>query len=110
MKRMLLLLVAASVGACSSAAPLPPKAVVLNEAGAAALAAGDLPTAEARLAVALEYNPRFVEAWTNLGLVELARGHADLARHHIKKAIGLNPDLPVPHHALGFLEDSLGHV
>lgn len=91
---------------CTRAAPLPPKAVELNRDGAAALAAGDLVTAEARLGVALEYNPRFTEAWVNLGLVELKRGNFALARKHLRRARDLNPDLPAPHHALGLLCES----
>jgi tetratricopeptide (TPR) repeat protein len=94
---------------CSSAAPLPPKAIALNRDGALALAAGDLVTAEARLAVAIEYNPRFVEAWVNLGLVELRRGNFALARTDLKHARTLNRDLPAPHHALGLLAEREGH-
>lgn len=93
------------VTGCSSVPPLPPKAIELNQNGAAALAAGDLSTAEARFAVALEYSPRFTEAWVNLGYVELRRGNLELARKHFIKARDLNPDLPAPHHALGLLAD-----
>lgn len=94
----------AAVG-CSTVPPLPPKAVELNRDGAAALAAGDLTTAEARLAVAIEYSPRFTEAWVNLGYVELRRGNFEQARKHFAKARSLNADLPAPHHALGLLAD-----
>lgn len=90
---------------CASVPPLPPKALELNRDGAAALAAGDLSTAEARLALALEYSPRFTEAWVNLGYVELRRGNLDRARKHFVKARDLNADLPAPHHALGVLAD-----
>jgi tetratricopeptide (TPR) repeat protein len=90
---------------CSTVPPLPPKALELNQNGAAALAAGDLSTAEARFSVALEYSPRFTEAWVNLGYVELRRGNLERARKHFIKARDLNPDLPAPHHALGLLAD-----
>jgi Flp pilus assembly protein TadD len=90
---------------CSTVPPLPPKALELNHSGAAALAAGDLSTAEARFGVALEYSPRFTEAWVNLGYVELRRGNLQQARKHFVKARDLNPDLPAPHHALGLLAD-----
>ncbi len=93
------------VAGCATVPPLPPKALELNQTGAAALAAGDLTTAEARFAVALEYSPRFTEAWVNLGYVELRRGNLERARKHLIKARDLNPDLPAPHHALGLLAD-----
>jgi Tfp pilus assembly protein PilF len=82
----------------------------LNREGAAALAAGDLATAEARVAVALEYSPRFVEAWVNLGLIELRRGNFAIARKHLVHARDLNPDLPAPHHALGLLAEKEGRM
>jgi tetratricopeptide (TPR) repeat protein len=97
-------LLAGLVG-CASAVPLPPKAVQLNSAGALALAQGDLTTAEARLSVALEYSPRFVEAWVNLGYVELRRGNFEQARRDFARARELNQDIPAPHHALGVLAD-----
>jgi Flp pilus assembly protein TadD len=90
---------------CAATAPLPPRAVELNAAGAEALAEGDLPTAEARLSVALEYSPRFVEAWVNLGYVELRRGNFEQARGDFMHARDINQDIPVPHHALGLLAD-----
>ncbi len=90
---------------CASEPPLPPKAIQLNHDGAAALAAGDLETAEARLALALEYNPRFTEARVNLGLVEMSRGDFKGARRDLLKAREVNPDIPAPHHALGVLAE-----
>jgi Flp pilus assembly protein TadD len=90
---------------CASAPPLPRKAIELNAAGAEALAAGDLTAAEARLSVALEYSPRFVEAWVNLGYVDLRRGNFEQARRDFTRARDLNPDIPAPHHALGVLAD-----
>jgi protein O-GlcNAc transferase len=91
--------------ACAGTAPLPPKALALNEAGVAALAAGDLETADARFGLALEYNPNFVEALTNQGLVELERGNFERARQLIARARRLNPDVAQPHHALGVLAE-----
>jgi Flp pilus assembly protein TadD len=91
--------------ACSGRAPLPPRAVELNESGARALAEGDLETADARLSVALEYSPHFVEALVNLGLVEVARGNFTRARTLLERARRLNPDVAQPHHALGILSE-----
>lgn len=114
--RVLVLVVASLAGplltttttGCAPSVPLPPKAVELNQNGAAALAAGDLATAEARLGLALEFSPRFTEAWVNLGYVELQRGDLAGARRNFVKARDLNPDLPAPHHALGLLADRRG--
>ena len=94
--------------ACTGTVPLPRAAVQLNATGALALAQGDLSTAEARLSVALEYSPRFVEAWVNLGYVELRRGNFVQARRDFLRARELNEDLPAPHHALGVLDDEEG--
>jgi len=93
---------------CAGTVPLPKKALALNAAGAEALGQGDLSTAEARLSVALEYSPRFVEAWVNLGYVELRRGNFEQARRDFVKARTLNRDIPAPHHALGLLADVEG--
>ena len=102
------MLVVVLVTGCSSVPPLPPKALALNDSGAAALAAGDVAAAEARISLALEYSPRFTEAWVNLGYVELRRGNLERARRHFVKARDLNADLPAPHHALGLLADRRG--
>ncbi len=106
-------LVVAAVGSssalgCAAELPLPKKALALNAAGAEALAQGDLASAEAQLSVALEYSPRFVEAWVNLGYVELRRGNFEQARRDFLKARSLNRDIPAPHHALGLLSDEQG--
>ncbi len=106
--RRALIVAAALLLGCRAPAPLPPRAVELNRTGAVALAAGDLETAEVRLALAIEYHPRFTEAWVNLGLVEMSRGNFVLARKDFEKARDLNEDLPTPHHALGLLFDRRG--
>jgi len=98
------------LGGCTVAVPLPPKALEMNRLGAAALGAGDLPTAEARLSLAIEYSPKFTEAWVNLGLLELRRDNVALARKHLTHARSLNPDLPTPHHAIGLLEERMGRA
>jgi Flp pilus assembly protein TadD len=100
------LLLAAS--SCAGTVPLPRRAVELNAEGARMLALGQLSAAEASLSVALEYSPRFVEAWVNLGYVELRRGNFEQARRDFVRARDINPDLPAPHHALGVVADKEG--
>jgi tetratricopeptide (TPR) repeat protein len=104
-KAMALALAVAGAVGCAGSVPLPRKAIDLNAAGAQALAQGDLRAAEARLSVALEYSPRFVEAWVNLGYVELRRGSFEQARRDFLRARELNQDIPAPHHALGVLAE-----
>jgi tetratricopeptide (TPR) repeat protein len=82
--------------------------LALNNAGVEALTAGDLETADARLSLALEYSPTFVEALVNLGLVELERGNFERARTLLERARRLNPDVAQPHHALGVLAERSG--
>ena len=109
-RRLFACAAALTLAACARSVPLPPKAIALNRDGAAALAEGDLETAEARIAVALEYNPRFTEAWVNLGLIELRRANFERALADFVKARDLNPDLPAPHHALGLLAEARGEL
>jgi tetratricopeptide (TPR) repeat protein len=90
---------------CSAGVPLPPRALALNNAGVEALARGDLETADARLSVALEYSPRFVDALVNLGIVEMERGNFARSRQLIERARRINPDVAQPHHALGVLDE-----
>jgi tetratricopeptide (TPR) repeat protein len=91
--------------ACAGQAPLPSHALELNQAGAEALAQGDLETADARLSVALEYSPHFVEALVNLGLVDMQRGNFTRARTLLQRARRLNADVAQVHHALGVLSE-----
>jgi len=95
---------------CSQSTMLPRKAIDLNQAGVQAFAAGHLEIAEARVALALEYNPKFTEAWVNLGLIYEAEGNFEMARKDFVKARDLNPDLPIVHHALGQLDERQGSL
>ncbi len=110
MKRAFVIFVATFALGCAPRGTLAPKAIALNDMGARSYAEDDLEHAEAELALALEYNPRFTEAWVNLGLVELRLGNFEKARHHFRRAIELNPDLPAPFHAMGLLEEKIGDV
>lgn len=94
------------VAGCASRPPLPPQAIELNRLGAEALATGDFETAAARIALAIEYAPRFTEAWVNLGLLQLQTGEREAARRTLRKARDLNPNLPAPHHALGLYAEA----
>jgi len=100
-----LVVVACGLAACHGRAALPARASALNDAGVAALEAGDLEAASARFALALEHAPHYVEALTNQGLVELERGNTARARQLFERARRLNPDVAQPHHALGVLAE-----
>jgi Flp pilus assembly protein TadD len=105
-----LLPLALALQACASTPPLPPQAAELNKRGVEALARGDLEIADARFSLAVEYSPRFVDAWTNLGLVEMERGNFRRADQLLRRARRLNPDIPQPHHGLGVLEERQGRA
>ena len=93
---------------CTSRPPLPPEAIALNDEGIGYLARGDLETADTRFRLALEYNPHFVEALVNLGLVELERGNFTRARQLLERARRVNEHIAQPHHGLGVLAERMG--
>jgi len=101
-------LVALLVVCCSSRPPLPPEAIALNDEGIGFLARGDLETADTRFRLALEYNPHFVEALVNLGLVELERGNFTRAKQLLERARRINEHVAQPHHGLGVLAERVG--
>jgi Tfp pilus assembly protein PilF len=107
---MKLLVILVLTCGCAATAPLAPKAIALNNQGAEALANDDLEHAEATLGLALEYNPRFTEAWVNLALVEMRLDHLERAHHYLRRAVELNPDLPAPFHGMGLLEERRGQL
>jgi len=101
-------LVVSLLSGCSGQAPLPARAVDLNRLGAEALSQGDLVTAEARLALALEYHPKFVDALVNMGLLENQRGNFKQAHRYLERARSLNRHVAQPHHGLGVLREREG--
>jgi tetratricopeptide (TPR) repeat protein len=105
--RTALALLCACLG-CHRSVPLPPQALELNRSGVEALAQGNLEAADTRFSLALEYSPRFVEALTNLGLVEVQRGNFERAEELLERARSINPDVAQPHHGLGVLAGRRG--
>ncbi len=92
--------------ACVGAAPLPAKAIALNNNAAYNIARGDLDRAQAETKVALEYNPKFIEATYNLGIIEYERGNYVAARIQFLRARILNGDLPWGPFGLGLVSDA----
>ena len=76
-------------------------ASALSDAGATALAEGALDEAEARLRLALEYQPTLAEAHVNLGLVALARGDLEGAEASLRVALRLDEDSEEAWQSLG---------
>lgn len=104
LQKLLVIVVTLLLQACRTIpAPLHPNAIRFNTEGTQALADGDLETANAKFGLAIEYHPRFVEAWVNRGLLALQRNDFRAARADLLKARHLNEDIPAPHHALGLL-------
>ncbi len=108
MSRLAVVALLVSLFACVSRATIPPNAQELNRTGAEAFAKGDYDTAVARLSVALEYQPRFVEAWVNLGLVELARGDVDAAERRFRHALAIDVDAASAYLGLGLVMERRG--
>ncbi len=96
------------LNACAGSAALPAKAVALSNNAAHNIARGDLDRAQAEAKIALEYNPKFIEATFNLGLVEYERGNYVAARDQFMRARTLNRDLPWGSFGLGLVAEATG--
>lgn len=101
-----------ALGACGhkAAAPLHPRAVELQAAGAQALARGELDRAAGQFALALEYEPRMAEAENGLGLVALRYGDRATAERRFHAALALDEDLAEAHLNLGGLLLTFGRT
>lgn len=64
---------------------------------------GDLTLAATTYETAIEHDPEFVEAMTNLARVEVARGRLEAATEWLDRAQGLRRDYPGVHAARGLL-------
>jgi tetratricopeptide (TPR) repeat protein len=62
---------------------------------------GKLTEAEARCKLAIEYSPKYAEPYNLLGLVEINRGHIELAIERFKEAISLKNDFAEAYNNLG---------
>ena len=72
-------------------APLTPAAMQHLRAAAAALEAGDLPTAQLAARAALQVAPQSADAYVVMGLIEFQRGETELAHDIFRRATELNP-------------------
>jgi tetratricopeptide (TPR) repeat protein len=93
---------------CVSRGTVPPSALELNRAGAEAFAKGDYDRATACFSAALEYQPRFVDAWVNLGMVELSRGELDAAERRFRHALAIDGDAAGAWLGLGAIAERRG--
>jgi len=62
---------------------------------------GKLTEAEARCKLAIEYSPKYAEPYNLLGLIEINRGHIELAIGRFKEAISLKNDFAEAYNNLG---------
>jgi tetratricopeptide (TPR) repeat protein len=108
MRRALFVVLLVVLPACVGRAAIHPNAIELNRSGAEAFAKGDYDTAVARFSIALEYQPRFVEAWVNLGLVELARGDVEAAERRFRHAVAIDGDAAAAYLGLGLVLERRG--
>lgn len=89
-----LLIVFVTLG-CAGRAPTPREAVDINRQGVQHLLAGDRTRAEASFRLALEYDPMFAEAATNLATAAFAEGRLEEALRRYAYVTEIAPDLPV---------------
>jgi tetratricopeptide (TPR) repeat protein len=68
----------------------------------------DNQAAVANLNEALRLNPRFAEAYFQLGLIALAQGETEKGIHALEKAVALDPDLATAHYRLGLAYQKAG--
>ena len=68
----------------------------------------DNQTAIANLNEALRLNPRFAEAYFQLGLIALTQGETEKGIHALEKAVALDPGLATAHYRLGLAYQKAG--
>ncbi|MCA9672628.1 MAG: tetratricopeptide repeat protein [Myxococcales bacterium] len=90
-----------SLSGCIGRARINPKAIAQLRAGTRALAADRLDEAQARLTIALEYNPSFPEAYNGLGLIAYRRQQLVAAARFFRDAILRREDFAEAHNNLG---------
>jgi len=103
-RRVLSLAAAAAVLACPNRSRLHPMAVEYNNQCAALINAGRLDDAEIACEHAREFTPDYAEVWSNLGVIQMARGKLDLAKEDFIKAIRFNNELAQAYSSLGVVE------
>ncbi len=81
--------------ACAGRPPTPREALDINRLGVEQLLAGRRTEAEASFRLALEYDPMFAEAATNLATSAFAEGRLDEALARFAYVTVIAPDLPV---------------
>ncbi|PIE19610.1 MAG: hypothetical protein CSA65_01705 [Proteobacteria bacterium] len=89
------------VAACAPRTKLNPHAILRVREGMTLIQRGDLDRAEARLTLALEYNPNYAEAYNGLGLVYYHRGQRWRAMKTFRRALLLDGELAEAHNNLG---------
>src|SRR5262249_11330975 len=76
-----------------------------NGLGVLAVESGDLDRAVALFQEALAVDPAYHEAWLNLAVAEVRRGHADMARAELREVVRRRPDPALAAKAKAFLRE-----
>jgi predicted Zn-dependent protease len=84
--------------------------VLINKIGVCSAEMNDLNAAEKAFGRALEADPKFVPAVSNLGNVALQRGNANAAAKFYQEAITLDPSYAIAHHNLSAAYKRLGKI
>jgi tetratricopeptide (TPR) repeat protein len=80
---------------------IPPQAVENTSFCAQYITEGKLDEAEARAKIAIEFAPKYAEAWNCRGLVEYRRGHLELAIEYFKRSLSYRNDFAEAHNNMG---------
>ncbi len=97
------LAVALATLACFPRAAPHPRAVESGYLCAAALAKGDLQTAEDQCDLCLQFSPDFGDCWTNKGLIAWKRGQPAKAKELLITALRKNQDQAQAYNGLGII-------
>ena len=98
-------LASASVPGCGSCVPhqINQNAVTHLNFAAKYYEKGKLTEARARANLAIEYAPKYAEAWNLLGLIEYADGRSTKAKEHYKRALAYKQDFAEAYNNMGAL-------
>jgi len=86
------------------------ESIALKDQGNALLSQGKLDEAAKCYRSAIEHNPNYAEAYTNLGVISQSKGNLNEAAALYRQAVSLNPDLLTAHQNLSSVLINMGQI